>query len=306
MGLPRREDTYRSYQLRVLRVVAHIRQHLDDELTLETLAAVAAFSPFHFHYVFRGMVGETVMDYVRRLRLERAWRELQHGSSLAAAALQAGYGSEEAFVRAFKGRFGLTPGESRTAPPAQESTEASLAEHLAARLDRLRSGAAPLPDVTVRRLEPQHAAAMRHTGPYSELGAFLGRLLAWAGPAGLLRSGRMLGLCYDDPDSTPPERCRYDGCVTVAPDWCAPADSPAALQLVAGGDYAVALHRGPHCELPRTYAEVCGQWCPALGRELRAVPCIEHFLDHPQAVPESQLRTEIYVPLADAIQGATP
>ena len=119
MSLPKREDTRRDYQDRVLRVLDHIGERLDDELSLDSLAEVAAFSPFHFHHVFRGLVGETVMDYVRRQRLERAWRNLAGDASLsvAQAALGAGYGAEESFIRAFKAQFSLTPGEARHREP---------------------------------------------------------------------------------------------------------------------------------------------------------------------------------------------
>jgi predicted transcriptional regulator YdeE len=64
-------------------------------------------------------VGETLMDYVRRQRLERAWRRLAAGpgESVANAALDAGYSAEESFIRAFKAQFGLTPGEARVQEP---------------------------------------------------------------------------------------------------------------------------------------------------------------------------------------------
>ena len=67
-----KSDTRHSYHERVLNVLVHIQQHLDDELPLDELAAVAHFSPYHFHRMFRGMVGESVEEHVRRLRLERA------------------------------------------------------------------------------------------------------------------------------------------------------------------------------------------------------------------------------------------
>ena len=57
---------------RILRVLVHIQTHLDENLALDDLARVAHFSPFHFHRVFRGMMGESVKEHVRRLRLERA------------------------------------------------------------------------------------------------------------------------------------------------------------------------------------------------------------------------------------------
>ena len=67
-----------EYEKRVNRVIDHIRDHLADELSLESLAAIAAFSPFHFHRIFRAMTGETLAAFVQRLRLERAAVTLIH------------------------------------------------------------------------------------------------------------------------------------------------------------------------------------------------------------------------------------
>lgn len=74
-----RESTRRDYYERMLRVLDHIHLHLDEELTLTGLAGVACFSPYHFHYVFRGIVGEGLGEYLRWLRLERAWHRLLDG-----------------------------------------------------------------------------------------------------------------------------------------------------------------------------------------------------------------------------------
>ena len=65
-----------TYQERILKVLVHIQNHLDDELSLEELASVAYFSPFHFHRIFTALTGESIKSYVRRLRLERATRDL--------------------------------------------------------------------------------------------------------------------------------------------------------------------------------------------------------------------------------------
>jgi AraC family transcriptional regulator len=72
--------TEASYQERILRVRLHIEAHLDRPMLLEELAAVACFSPFHFHRIFRALVGESVMEHVRRLRLERAAQRLRSGT----------------------------------------------------------------------------------------------------------------------------------------------------------------------------------------------------------------------------------
>ncbi len=72
-----RSTTEMDYSERVMRVLNFIQKNLDRPLPLEDLAAVACFSPYHFHRVFRGMVGESVKQHVRRLRLERAAQHLK-------------------------------------------------------------------------------------------------------------------------------------------------------------------------------------------------------------------------------------
>ncbi len=71
------EQTRQAYKERILQVLVHIQTHLDHPLPLDELAGLAHFSPYHFHRVFRGMVGEPVKEHVRRLRLERAAHRLR-------------------------------------------------------------------------------------------------------------------------------------------------------------------------------------------------------------------------------------
>jgi transcriptional regulator GlxA family with amidase domain len=58
-----------GYAERVQRVVDYLAEHLDETLDLEVLARVACFSPYHFHRIYRALLGETVSDTLRRLRL---------------------------------------------------------------------------------------------------------------------------------------------------------------------------------------------------------------------------------------------
>jgi len=95
-------------------VMRYIREHINEPLDRETLAAVAGFSIPHFHRVFRTHVGESAISYVRRLRMERAARKLRMGAvDITEVALAAGYDSHAAFSKAFKQQFGLSPSEFR-------------------------------------------------------------------------------------------------------------------------------------------------------------------------------------------------
>lgn len=110
-----KRSTLEDYKQRMLRVLLYIQEHLDEETTLEDLARVATFSPYHFHRIFRGMLGESVKEHIRRLRLERAALRLKRGDvSISRVAFEAGYESHEAFTRAFKAARGVTPSEFRS------------------------------------------------------------------------------------------------------------------------------------------------------------------------------------------------
>jgi AraC-like DNA-binding protein len=65
-------DTSPTYVERVNRAIDHIVRHLDQPLKLEVVARAAGFSPYHFHRVFRGLMGKRLQQFVKRLRLERA------------------------------------------------------------------------------------------------------------------------------------------------------------------------------------------------------------------------------------------
>ena len=95
------ESTRREYAARMNRVIDHIQKHLNDQLELEHLAAIACFSPFHFHRLFRSCIGEALQAFIHRLRLERAAAELvfNRPKSITAIALDCGFSGSSAFAR---------------------------------------------------------------------------------------------------------------------------------------------------------------------------------------------------------------
>src|SRR5450755_3497221 len=87
-----------------------IESHLADELTLEGIAGIGGISRFHMVRAFAAATGLSVMRYVRARRLSEAARALANGApDILSLALDADYGSHEAFTRAFRDHFGVTP-----------------------------------------------------------------------------------------------------------------------------------------------------------------------------------------------------
>jgi AraC family transcriptional regulator len=92
------------------RALWFIEHHFAGDISLDDIAKVAGVSRYHATRVFGEATGHSVMRYVRGRRLSEAARSLAKGApDILAVALEAGYGSHEAFTRAFREQFGLTP-----------------------------------------------------------------------------------------------------------------------------------------------------------------------------------------------------
>ncbi|EIT86284.1 Transcriptional regulator (AraC/XylS family) protein [Fictibacillus macauensis ZFHKF-1] len=114
------------YKAKIKETIQYIDSHLEQPFSLELLAQRVHFSPFHFHRVFLAMTGVTVMEYVRKRRLEKAAWLLHHSEEkVIDVALCCGFSSQQVFQRAFKQRFGLTPRHFRNRKSLADSLNLS-------------------------------------------------------------------------------------------------------------------------------------------------------------------------------------
>jgi AraC family transcriptional regulator len=294
-----KETTRKDYAERMLTVLQHIQQHLDEPLALEELASLACFSPFHFHRIFRGMVGESVKGHIRRLRLERAASRLKNGQrSVTDIAFEAGFEAHESFTRAFGTVFGVSPRDYRRSQQVFVSQKGSihfipnrqLSEFHPNRLEN------ETMDVKLVSLETMKVAYVHHVGPYDECGKAWETLCTWAGPQGLIRPDTMfIGLSYDDPDVTPLEKIRYDACLRIDTDIDPEGDI--GMQSIEAATYAMTTYFGPYDQFSKTYAQLCGQWIPAHGYEIASRPSIEVYQNSPEDTEPEDLITDVHVPL---------
>jgi AraC family transcriptional regulator len=94
----------------VAKALWYIENNFASELLLEEIANVAGVSRYHVSRAFGEAIGRPVTGYVRGRRLTEAAKVLAAGAAdILTVALEAGYGSHEAFTRAFREQFGLTP-----------------------------------------------------------------------------------------------------------------------------------------------------------------------------------------------------
>jgi AraC family transcriptional regulator len=298
-----------EYARRMNRVLDYIDRHLDAPLELATLADVANFSRFHFHRMFAGWIGETLGDYIRRRRLEVGAMQLATRPNLTVleVAIYTGFGSGEAFGRAFKTQFGCTPAAWR-----KDTERRSAAELAAMRLKQFEQKTGGMgsdhsnPDQSLSNPDQISAADFAHheafnqlhkgtdmkveiialpvvkiayirkIGSYgAEIGAFWRTTFnPWLDVSGLSHQA-CYGISHDDPSVTPAEKCRYDACAEV-PNGFHPTGQ-ANLAELPGGRYAVTKFVGTSREITGTWMEFFREWLPSSGLQCDARPCFEYY-----------------------------
>lgn len=303
-------DTQSFYERAVAKAVEQVVLNLDCALDLAALARSAALSPFHFHRVFRGAVGETPLELHRRLRMERAAFSLRHHDApVTVIAFAAGYETHESFTRAFRAHYGCSPTEFRQgSTPAGTSCErlpqielparsgihfrAEIAQFQAIRFIRGEHAM----DVEIKDMQALRVATVRHVGPYHRISEAFARLGAIVGPAGLMGPGTvMLAIYHDDPETTDPSELRSDAGIVVSA--AAPLPPGLGEQRLPAGRYASTTHVGPYEVLGDVWGRFMGEWLPQSGQRMSDGLSYEIYRNSPGEVPKDQLRTELYAPL---------
>jgi AraC family transcriptional regulator len=220
------------YIQRINAVIDHVRENLNDDLSLDTLARVAGFSPFHFHRLFKSITEETVNEMVMRLRLERAAALLRSTPKLSItdAAFECGFKSVSVFSRAFKKQYAFNARQWDRQSSLKNSKNGKALESFPHyTLDSLsgfveREGI----EVRLRSLPAQRLAYIRVYDSYSKFSRVkeaYHRLIEWyCRNGGSLEKTTLYGMSQDDPDVTPLRLCRFDWCLAVPSSWQAQGD----------------------------------------------------------------------------------
>ncbi len=328
--ITREELLRREYLGRIERVVDYIYAHYGEELGIDDLADVAAFSRFHFHRVFSSVVGETVSDFLKRIRLQQAAARLvdHPGESVTDVAMAVGFSSPSVFARAFKERFGVTASEWRgmdrerrrsLGPRAQVESSGDHALGTRDRSDSMSGKAGDGPDlypgsiifeetwrksmdkpsfkVEVEELPELTVAYARHVGAFKTVGEAFGRLGMWAGPRGLYAVPGALSLAvyHDSPETTEEAKLRSSACVTVAPGTEVSGDIN--LMTIPGGKFAVARFEIKPDQFGAAWDALMGDWFPSSGWQPDDRMCYEVYLNEPDRHPEGKFVIDICEPV---------
>ncbi|MEX2113529.1 MAG: AraC family transcriptional regulator [Pirellulales bacterium] len=246
-----------------------VESHSREPIALEDIAKACHVSPFHLTRAFAASTGLSLMRYVRARRLSDAARQLAGGAEdILRLALDAGYGSHEAFTRAFRDQFGHTPEQVRaqghtlnlllTEPIAMTTTPPiDLAPP---RFEMLK----PLPLVgLVERHLCQSPVGI--PDQWQRFNQHAGRIPGQVGKTAY-------GTCYNfDREGNFDYQCG----VEVAGDAALPQGF--ARLLVPANKYVVFAHSGHVAAIRATFSAIWSDWFPQSGHEAIEAPTLERY-----------------------------
>jgi len=281
-----------NYYRRMARVLDHIDRHPDGDLRLAALAEVAAFSPFHFHRQFAATFGLSVQHYVGLSRLKRAAFALACRSEMPVidVALGAGFQTPDSFAKAFRKAFGVSPSAFRKAPD-WTAWHAAISPREEARKHAMTPPTADM--IAIIDFAETSVLTLDHQGPPHLINATIGRFIAWrkANGAGPQRT-RTFNIFHADGEGEPRLVLACSRLPGLAPgegmgEGVIPAGRCARLRITGPGD---------DLEAPANW--LYREWLPASGETLRDFPLFCERSNFGPGLPDSEMVTDLYLPLA--------
>jgi AraC family transcriptional regulator len=300
------DDSTEAEERRVqlaMRAMVLIQRDLSAEISVEGLAQELGVSWSTLSHVFPGVVGETLWQHVKRLRLERSAFNLlaSRTASVLDIAVASGFASQAAFSRAFKEAYGCAPTRFRNRPDAHPLLPSPSGVHIVRGGGLARFKPVPwLSDRLTVRIEsrpPVHLAFVRGRGEYdiTFFAHMLVRMLTAARRRGLLQpAARLYGVMHEDPFVASTGQITYDACISVPTDFV-PAGSLGSMTLPEG-TWACVECEGPAEQHFASWHTFGFQWLPDQPWAMSHAMVVNqyHFagelLSHQESLIEALLR----------------
>jgi AraC family transcriptional regulator len=281
-------------QSRINDVLFYIHQDLSRDLPARELAQVAAYSEQHFHRTFKLIVGESVHQYIRRIRMEYAANQFMFDTQSPVIDIvnKSGFSSASSFNRAFKQTFNMSPREWRR-HDLQISDKPYLKDQEIA-LGYARVANTDLPRPKIVEVPNRMAAYVRHTGYNRTISNAWLLLKAWAEKEGR-EFTTQYGLHHSNPAWIELDQCRYVACIEI--------DKPISMRgvvnqlTIPSGLHAVFSLQGVYGDLLPQLSLILEKWLPNSGFKLRSTPAYVHYHKNHFLAQNESFELSFYLPI---------
>ena len=286
------KETKEIYLESLNRAIQFVENNLDKKILLKDIAREAFLSEFHFHRIFKSLTGETIKEFLLRLKIERAAIRLKYSKdNIRRIAFENGYENHETFTRAFKKYFELTPQEYRDTIQQITIRKQTDYQRKEISLEKLQ-----IDEPTLKHLPELHLAYIRHTGSYDKVANSFQRLMIWAATHLILKlKPTTLGIVHDNPDLTAEEKIRFDACVIVSKEI--KPQGEIGYKKIEGGKFAIFRYKGTYENFYTVYDYIYNVCLFEMAWELADKPALEWYIKSPPFTRPENYVTDFYVPI---------
>ena len=271
----------------ILKSLHYIETHLDDNLDIHTLSKIAGYSPYYFCRIFKVSVGETVMSYASKLRIKQASSHIINSKkSIIEIALDIGFETPNGFNKAFKKIFSMTPTEYRQ-------------KHLLLLLN-YKENKMQTPKI-VQREEVTYIYNTKY-GAYEtssqEAWDELIFKIDQEKRVNILSNSELLGICHNDPETTPEYEIRYDAAISCKEeDILGFKEKGFDIQKIEGGKFVCVSYKESEDSI-KTWTGLFA-WIVEndLANDCMDIPPFEKYINWSPNIDEKELIKEIYIPI---------
>ncbi len=289
------------YKKRINTVIDFINANLDRSISLEELASVSFFSPYHFHRIFSAVTGESVFEFTNRLRLEKVAKLLKLSKdSIAEIAYRCGFSSPSTLSRSFKHYFGVSPSTYRKFKKIENS---KICKELF-QLDKYHCKVneaefkSDFP-VEVKQFPQRRVAFIRVLNSFEE-GVVLSvfeDVIKWAKSVNLFQSETIFGMSKDDPNITPKDKYTYEVCITIPNDFKMESDYKLETKILPKCSYAVTTVSGDFNKVATAINYLFNNWLINSMYEPEHLPGLEIFRNNENILNWNYFDLDICIPV---------
>ncbi|QMU29773.1 AraC family transcriptional regulator [Adhaeribacter radiodurans] len=222
------DEIQKDYIRRINLALNFIEANLNADLSLDLVSQAAFYSPYHFHRLFKAIIGEPLNAYISRRRIEKIASILMQDKvvSISELFLHYGFNSNSSFTRAFKNYYGLSPSEFRKRMPAKFSKISRLDSKNGQMSLIIESYICNIKDhlnwlemnakIEIKEFPELQLACLTHIGVKGVVNAF-DRLFKWAQPKGLTKppETKIVRILHDSNKVTASDKIRMSICVST-------------------------------------------------------------------------------------------
>ncbi len=271
----KKKDTTNEHRERINEVLYHIYTNLSSKLTIEDLAKISSYSPFHFQRIFREITNKSVVTYIKEERLEWSANLLIFNpeSTITNIAHTCGLKSSSTFTNEFKKYYDMTPSFWRKGGYKEYKEEKNEREEKEVDFSKIK----------IKNIDDIKIAYIRHLGYDKTIKNTWQKFLYLLKTQYNITNRNMIGFHHSNPNITLLKECRYGACIELEHEDIQPKGEIGTCNI-SGGLFATIRYQGEYNDVLHLYKKLYYEWLPssefeAVNGKAHVIYFKNHFIE---------------------------